>query len=82
PDDGEIQIDGERVTISGPSDAMALGIRTVYQEFSLLPHLSVAENILLGRIPTRGLPFVVDWEMAHEIAARALGDFGFGRIDP
>ncbi len=82
PNDGEIQIDGERVTISGPSDAMALGIRTVYQEFSLLPHLSVAENILLGRMPTRGLPFVVDWEKAHEIAAHALGDFGFGRIDP
>ena len=37
---------------------MALGIRTVYQELSLLPHLSVAENVLLGRLPTAGLPFI------------------------
>ena len=36
---------------------MALGICTVYQELSLLPHLSVAENVLLGRMPTRGLSF-------------------------
>ena len=40
PDSGEILLDGKAVAIAGPSDAMALGIRTVYQELSLLPHLS------------------------------------------
>jgi ABC-type sugar transport system ATPase subunit len=82
PDSGEVIIDGEQVVIAGPADAMALGIRTVYQEFSLLPHLSVAENILLGRMPTRSLPFVVDWSKAERIAAKVLGDFGFDSIDP
>ncbi len=82
PDSGEILLDGRAVTISGPSDAMKLGIRTVYQELSLLPHLSVAENMLLGRMPTRGLSFVIDWPGANRIAARVLADFGFPEIDP
>jgi ABC-type sugar transport system ATPase subunit len=82
PDAGEILLDGKPAAISGPFDAMALGIRTVYQELSLLPHLSVAENMLLGRMPTRGLSFVVDWPEANRIAARVLANFGFPEIDP
>jgi ABC-type sugar transport system ATPase subunit len=82
PDSGEILLDGRAVTIAGPSDAIVLGVCTVYQELSLLPHLSVAENMLLGRMPTRVLPFVVDWPEANRIAARVLADFGFPEIDP
>lgn len=82
PDSGSIELDGKPVSITGPGDAMGLGIRTVYQELSLLPHLSVAENILLGRLPVRGLPFVVDWTKAERIASAALADFGFSDIHP
>ncbi|WP_442582928.1 sugar ABC transporter ATP-binding protein [Mesorhizobium sp. ASY16-5R] len=82
PDSGQILLDGQPARIAGPSDAMALGIRTVYQELSLLPHLSVAENMLLGRMPTRRLSFVVDWPEANRIAARVLADFGFPEIAP
>ena len=82
PDSGEILLDGKVVAIASPADAMALGIRTVYQEQSLLPHLSVAENMLLGRMPTRGFSFIVDWPEANRIAARVLADFGFPEIDP
>jgi len=82
PDSGAILLDDREVTIAGPSDAMTLGIRTVYQELSLLPHISVAENMLLGRTPTRVLPFVIDWAEANRIAARVLADFGFPEIDP
>ena len=82
PDSGDILLDGHPVRIAQPSDAMRLGIRTVYQELSLLPHLSVAENMLLGRMPTRGLGFVVDWPKANEMAAKVLVDFGFPGIDP
>ena len=82
PDAGSILLDGRPVRISRPADAMALGIRTVYQEFSLLPHLSVAENVLLGRMPTRVVPFVIDWPEAERIAGRVLADFGFPDIDP
>ncbi|MGO1075017.1 sugar ABC transporter ATP-binding protein [Inquilinus sp. CA228] len=82
PDSGEILLDGRPVRITSPADAMALGIRTVHQELSLLPHLSVAENILLGRMPIRAFSFVVDWAEARRIAGRVLADFGFPGIDP
>ena len=82
PDSGTILLDGAPVDIARPADAMALGICTVYQELSLLPHLSVAENVLLGRMPARGLPFVIDWREANRIAGRVLADFGFPDLDP
>ncbi|MEX0628724.1 MAG: sugar ABC transporter ATP-binding protein, partial [Cucumibacter sp.] len=82
PDSGEISLDDKPVQIGGPADAMALGIRTVYQELSLLPHLSVAENMLLGRMPTRGFGVAVDWNTANRIAGRVLAEFGFPGIDP
>ncbi len=53
PDEGEILVDGEKVEISSAMDAQALGISTIYQEFNLVPQLTVAENILLGRQPRR-----------------------------
>jgi ABC-type sugar transport system ATPase subunit len=82
PDSGEIVLDGQTVQIAVPRDAMERGIRTVYQELSLLPHLSVAENMLLGRMPTRVLNFVIDWAEANRIASTVLTDFGFPHIDP
>lgn len=54
-DAGEIRIDGTPVSIHSPRDAMELGIGTVYQELSLIPELTVSENIFLGRIPTNAL---------------------------
>ncbi|HHY51390.1 MAG TPA: sugar ABC transporter ATP-binding protein, partial [Alphaproteobacteria bacterium] len=82
PDSGTISLAGQPVTINGPADALALGIRIVYQELSLLPHMSVAENMLLGRLPTRGASFVVDWREANRIAGETLKSFGFPEIDP
>ena len=55
PSSGEIRIDGHEVEISSPRKALALGIGIVYQEFSLLPNLSVAHNIVLGQEPMNGL---------------------------
>ncbi|MCS5736109.1 sugar ABC transporter ATP-binding protein [Herbiconiux daphne] len=52
-DGGTIRLGGETVSFSGPAHAQAAGISTVYQEVNLLPNLSVAENILLGREPRR-----------------------------
>lgn len=51
PSDGEIRIDGRPMRFAGPAAAQASGIATVYQEFSLVPQLSVARNIFLGREP-------------------------------
>ena len=49
PDAGEIRIDGEAVTIHDPADAIGRGIGMVHQHFMLIPVLSVAENVVLGR---------------------------------
>src|SRR5262245_20664334 len=51
PDAGTIQIDGRPVDIRTPHDAQRLGISTIYQEFTLAPDMTVAENIFLGREP-------------------------------
>jgi ribose transport system ATP-binding protein len=52
-DAGEVLLGGEPVHITGPRDAHQRGIRIIYQELTLVPHLSVAENIALGREPGR-----------------------------
>lgn len=49
PDQGNILIDGEQVTINNVADAQRLGVAFVHQELALVPHLSIAENIYLGR---------------------------------
>jgi ribose transport system ATP-binding protein len=51
---GQILIDGQPVTIDGPLAARALGVAVIYQELSLAPNLSVAENIYAGRELRRG----------------------------
>jgi len=50
-DAGETWLDGQIIAPKSPREAEALGISTVYQEVNLIPHLSVAENICLGRQP-------------------------------
>jgi ABC-type sugar transport system ATPase subunit len=79
PTSGRILIDGEPVTIENPQHAFALGIRTVYQELSLLPPLSVTENLLLGDLPTKNGR--VDWRAAHNEAAARLSALGMSEID-
>jgi len=49
PDEGTVRWRGEPVTVSSPHDALALGIATIYQELDLVPGLSVADNVHLGR---------------------------------
>jgi len=51
-DKGEIWLEGKKAEITSPLRALELGIGAIYQEFNLVPHLTVAENIMLGQIPT------------------------------
>ena len=53
PDAGTITLDGQPVSFAGPADARAAGIAVIYQEPTLFPDLSVAENIFMGRQPLR-----------------------------
>ncbi|HEX2525337.1 MAG TPA: sugar ABC transporter ATP-binding protein [Geminicoccus sp.] len=79
PDEGTIELDGRPVEIRRPVDAQALGIVTIYQEFNLLPNLSIAENVFVGREPTRG-PFV-DWKALNEQARAVTARVGLN-MDP
>jgi fructose transport system ATP-binding protein len=51
PDEGEIRLDGERVSMQSPIDARGLGIETVYQTLAVSPALDIADNLFLGREP-------------------------------
>ena len=74
PTGGTILVDGAPVELRSPSDAFAKGIATVYQEMSLVPEMTVAENIFLGRWPRRTglLRSVVDWRAIADAAQRVL----------
>ena len=72
PDSGEILIDGKAVVVSSPIVARQLRIAMVQQELSLIPTLSVTDNIVLGREHTRGPLKVFNKEANHEYAKRAL----------
>ncbi|MGX1953011.1 sugar ABC transporter ATP-binding protein [Streptomyces anulatus] len=74
PDHGRILAEGREVRIEGAQDAERLGIATIYQEFNLVPDLTVAENIFLGRQPRRyGL---VDHRRMREDAEKLLRRVG------
>lgn len=78
-DAGSIYVRGQRVEIAGPQHAIELGIGMVYQELSLVPTLTVAENIFLGRWErSQGR---VRWDRMHRAAQEALERVGCA-IDP
>jgi monosaccharide-transporting ATPase len=77
-DAGRITFDGRPLEVRSPRAAEAAGISTVYQEINLIPHLSVAENICLGREPTA--LGTIRWGAVERRAAAALARLGL-RID-
>ncbi|MFN3704729.1 MAG: ABC transporter ATP-binding protein [Thermoflexales bacterium] len=79
PDAGEIWLDGRRVTIHSPRDAIALGIGMVHQHFMLVPTLTVTENIILGLETRRGL--LLDEATPQQRIRQISHDFGL-EIDP
>jgi ribose transport system ATP-binding protein len=78
-DSGEIRVDGQAVEIQGPRHAQQLGIRTIYQELNLVPPLSAAANIFLGKEPGRW--GVLDRRAAEKAATHLLADLGVS-VDP
>ncbi|WP_423065538.1 sugar ABC transporter ATP-binding protein [Devosia sp. CN2-171] len=76
---GTLSVNGAEVQFATPSEAFAAGIVTVHQELSLVPSLSVGENIYLGRLPKRGR--FVDWQRLHRDAATMLHEMELD-IDP
>jgi ABC-type sugar transport system ATPase subunit len=75
PDEGEIWMNGEQVTVESPKQAQEQGIATVYQDLALVDQLTVDANIFLGRTKTRkigGILPVIDWEGMREEAEATL----------
>lgn len=73
-DAGEIEIGGRPAMIASPRDAQTLGVATIYQELSLVPQLTVAENILLGHEPSRA--GWIDRRRLADHAAQSLAEAG------
>jgi ribose transport system ATP-binding protein len=80
PDEGRMLLDGRPVTFANPAAANAAGIVCIFQELSLIPDLSVADNIVISNPPTRfGM---IDRSAQNRIAVEALQRAGGGDIDP
>jgi ribose transport system ATP-binding protein len=82
PDTAQIAIDGQPVSIDSPATAHRLGLRFIHQELSVVPTLSVAENIVLGRSYPRRAGILVDWRSLNQMARAALETLGITHIDP
>ncbi len=80
-DAGRILYRGQEVEIPSPRAAQQLGISMIHQELNLMPHLSVAQNVFIGREPRKGLPFWLD-EPAINGQTQKLFDHMHLKIDP
>jgi inositol transport system ATP-binding protein len=79
PDTGTIEWDGSPTTLANPHRAQGLGIVTIYQEFNLVPDLSIAENVFIGREPVRG--GFIDWPRLRRETAAVMRRIGLD-LDP
>ena len=75
-DQGEIRIEGRAVPNPTPSGMLELGVAVIYQEFAQAPHLTVAENVFLGRLPTTRTGRV-DWPKTIRQAGEVMARLGF-----
>lgn len=78
-DEGTIFIYGKEEKISSPKEAKELGVATIYQEFMLAPHLTVAENIFIDRLSDKGK--FINWKDLNQKASEILDQLGFGEIN-
>jgi len=79
PDEGRMTLDGAAYTPRGPLDARRLGVAMIYQELALAPHLSVAENILLGM--EKSAAGLLQWREMRRTAREALAELGHPDLD-
>lgn len=80
PDEGELRLTGQQIAFSRPFEAQQAGISTIYQEVNLVPLMSVARNIFLGREPKNRFG-LIDFGRMHRETTELLDGFGV-RVDP
>ena len=83
PDEGRMLIDDREVHFNNPRDAQSNGVATMYQELSLYPELTVAENIFMGHAPRRGVGPVqiVDWQAMADQSRELLASLDIYDLD-
>jgi len=81
---GTIYVRGQEVRITNTTDAIRLGIETIYQDSALVTQLSIARNLFLGREPVKGPRFLgrLDQEMMNDVAAKLLRQVGISKAIP
>lgn len=78
--EGTVAIDGKDIDNPNPEKMLALGVAVIYQELAQAPHLTVAENIYLGRLPKTSFG-TIDWRKARADARAILAKLNF-KVDP
>ena len=81
PDRGEISYQGSPVVFHSPTEAREKGIATIYQEFSIVPTLTVAENVFLGNYKTRKGTGSIDWRTTRADTQKVLDELCL-ELDP
>jgi ribose transport system ATP-binding protein len=81
-DQADIRLDGQPVEIGSPRQAHRLGFRFIHQEFNVVPALSVAENIFMGRPYPKRAGLFVDWRKLNQLGRDTLAKLGITHIDP
>ena len=81
---GEFQVRGKKVQINSTTDAIDHGIETIYQDSALVPQLSIARNLFLGREPVKGPRWLnrMDQDMMNEVAGTLLRRVGITKNIP
>jgi ABC-type sugar transport system ATPase subunit len=80
-DSGDIYVDGQKFEIKGPAEAMASGIRVIYQELNTLNNLTITENIFIGEQIIKGPFRIVDWKAMTRKANELLDTLNV-KLDP
>ncbi|WP_377887996.1 sugar ABC transporter ATP-binding protein [Alkalihalobacillus sp. R86527] len=81
PTSGEIYLSEKAVSIHGPKHSQELGVSIIHQEFNLIPDLTVAENIFLGREKQK-IRGIIHWNDMHRETNELLKKVGLSRLDP
>jgi ribose transport system ATP-binding protein len=74
-DEGRIEVFGEAVAHPTPASMIERGVAVIYQELAQAPHLTVAENVLMGRLPKKGA--LIDWKEASRVTENVTKKLGF-----
>ena len=81
-DEGQVLLEGKEIKGYSTQDAIDMGISIVYQELNNIPNISVAENLFLNNLPTKGPTKKIDYARLYEDSRKLLARVGLQDVDP